>query len=456
MTVWTRVDPSAGERSRAGSAREVTTLAYPVVLTQLSSTAMFVIDSAMVGRLGATELASTGYGGIWLWTALTLFLGTAQGVQTFVAQAHGAGRPRECGSWVWQSLYALLPATLIGIGLFVMLFPWILARLAPSPEMQRLTYEYASSRALGTPAAVGLMTLAGFFRGLGDTRTPLYAGLAANALNVVLDYGLIFGHGGLPALGVQGAGLATAVANWTGVAVLVVAFQRRAIAERFGTRPVHPDLRAVRRFARTSAPIGGQWFLDMASFALFSTLVARMGDVPMAASQGLLALLSLSFMQAIGISMAAATLVGRYVGAGDPEAARRSHHAAVRLGCVLAAGVATLLALWPETLLRAFTDEPEVLALGKPLVRLGAAFQLFDALGIIANGSLRGAGDTRWPFVVQIGLAWGFFLPLAWALGVGLGGGLTGAWLGGTIYVAVLATALLLRFGRGSWQEIKI
>jgi len=441
-------------RPRGGVA-ELSRLAYPVVLSHLSASATHVVDSAMVGRLGATELAAVGYGGVWLWTALTLFMGAATGVQTFVAQADGAGDTRACGRWTWQGLHAVVPLTVAGIALFVAVFPALLAWLGPSPDLQAHAVTYVRWRALGAAGLAVSMVLSAFFRGLGDTTTPLVAALLSAALNVVLDYGLIFGELGLPAWGVKGAGAATAAAEWTGALVLWVAFRRRRLA-RYGTGAVAPDRRDVARFLRTSLPVGGQWWIETASFALFSTLVARMGDASMAASQALVALLSLSFMQAVGIGMASATLVGRYVGARDPDAAARSHRTALGLACVLATAVAALLLAVPERLVGLFSTDPEVLRLGVPLVRVGALLQVFDALNIVASGSLRGAGDTRWPFVAQSCTAWGLGLPLAWLAAVALDGGVLAAWAGLTVSLAVLTGALLARFHGGAWRHIRI
>ena len=435
--------------------REVVTLAYPVVLSTLTASATHVIDSAFVGRLGATELAAVGYGGIWIWTALTLFMGTATGVQTFVAQCDGAGRREQCGAWAWQGLYALAPLTVLGTGIFVWVFPTLLHALGPSPDLQRHAYSYAGWRVLGSLGLVTLMVLSSFFRGLGDTRTPLVAAVVSMLVNVALDYGLIFGRFGLPAWGVAGAGAATAIAEWTGAGVLLLAFRRPTLAA-YHTASVPVDGAEIRRFLRTSLPIGGQWALEMSSFALFSTLVARMGDAAMAASQVLIALLSLSFMQAIGISMASATLVGRYVGARDFTSAERSHHTSMRLGFALAAAIAGLLVGAPGWLLSIFTADAEVVRLGVPLVMLGGLFQAFDAMQIIAQGSLRGAGDTRWPFLMQSALAWGFMLPLAYVISTTFERGLMGAWWACTAYVLVLAVVLLLRFRAGSWRKIEI
>jgi MATE family multidrug resistance protein len=219
---------------------------------------------------------------------------------------------------------------------------------------------------------------------------------------------------------------------------------------------VRADAAAIRRFLRTGAPIGGQWFLDMAAFALFTSLVARMGNASMAATQAMISLLSLSFMQAIGIGLAATTLVGRYKGAGDLAAAERSCRSALQLAVLLAVGIAALFVLAPEALMRMYVDDPEVIALGRPLLALGAAFQLFDALQIVVGGALRGAGDTRWPFLAQTGLAWVVRLPLAWLFAVTLGRGVVGAWYAEFVFILALAAALMLRFRGGAWKSVRI
>ena len=217
-----------------------------------------------------------------------------------------------------------------------------------------------------------------------------------------------------------------------------------------------PDLAAIRRFLRTGAPIGGQWLLDMSAFALFTSLVARMGNASMAATQAMISLLSLSFMQAIGIGLAATTLVGRYKGAEDLASAERSYHSALKLAVLLAAGVASLFLLAPEALMRMYVDDSEVIALGRPLLALGALFQLFDALQIVVGGALRGAGDTRWPFVAQTLLAWAVRLPLAWLFAVTLQGGVVGAWYAEFVFILTLAAALSFRFRSGAWRDVRI
>ena len=456
MTISNQNDPAGAAEPRGGGIREVAVLAAPVIVQQVSATTMMVVDSAMVGRLGATELAAVGFASVWLWTLFALFNGTASGVQTFVSQYDGAGQPRACGTWAWQALYCVVPGALFLACLIAPLATTLLDWLAPSSGLRLAAGEYTLARLPGEVPQAGLMVLTAFFRGTGDTRTPMAVVVLANVCNIVLDYGLIFGTLGLPEMGVEGAGIATALSNVLGITVLFALFQRRKLSLRYATRPVAPDFRSIRRFLRVGIPIGGQWAIGMTSFAFFTTLVARMGDASMAASQAFVMLLCISFMQALGISAAAQTLVGRYVGANAPACVERSFRSSLVLGIGIALGVGLLFVAAPGPLLRIFTDDPAVLALGRPLLAIGAVFQLFDAVAIIAQGSLRGAGDTRWPFAIETVFGWGVFVPLAYTLGVVLEGGLAGAWTGGMISLGCTAAILVWRFRSGAWRRISI
>jgi putative MATE family efflux protein len=267
---------------------------------------------------------------------------------------------------------------------------------------------------------------------------------------------LIFGKLGMPSLGILGAGVASGTAEWVQFIFLFVVFRRARVRAQFATGMIAFDRAAVIRFLRTSMPIGGQWMVEMLSFALFANLVARMGDIQMAASQAMLVLQHMSFMQVFAIATAATTLVGRYRGLGDDAAVVRSHANALGLGVGLAVTVGIGFLLFPEPLLRIFTADPEVLRVGAKLLLVGAIFQTCDAVGVVTSGSLRGAGDTRWPFVVQASLAWALLLPSAYLFGHVLGGGVTGAWLGGVVYLGTLGVVLLIRFRRGAWRSIRI
>ena len=445
-----------GQRDSAGGLQEVFQLAYPVILTQISATGMQIVDSAMVGRLGTAELGAVGFGGIWMWTAISFFMGLTTVVQTFVSQAHGSGKPQECGGWIWQGFYLVVPVTVLASIAVFYLAPMLVEWVGASAPIQGFAIDYLHSRCFGNPGLIAAFVLTSFFRGIGDTRTPLYATIVAVLCNAVLDYGLIFGKLGLPAWGVYGAGFATAISEWILFLTLIFFFTSSLLREKFATSLRAPSLKKIRRLIHTGFPIGGQWLLEMTAFATFSALIVRMGDTPMAASQAFLVLLSVSFMQAFGISTAVSTLVGQYIGSQNFAAAERSYQSGIKLGWVLTLSVALAFILIPGSLMRIFSDDPDILALARPLLFVGAFFQIFDALASIVDGALRGAGDTLWPFVARLCLAWGLWVPLAYGLGVTLEGGLIWAWGGGGIYIAVLCFVLMGRFRSGAWKRIQI
>jgi putative MATE family efflux protein len=456
MSVEARTLTEAHASSR-GDVSEVAKLAYPVVVQTVAETVMQVIDSAMVGRgLGAVGLGAVGFAGLWIWTLFVPFTGTAQGIQAFVSREDGAGTPQLAGRWIWQAIWLLVPAMALWMVVVAFLFPLLVHAIGPSPELAAAGIAFGWARLPGGPAVVVNFALSSFFRGIGDTRTPLVASLFGIATNLVLAYGLIFGRLGMPEIGIVGAGIAQSAASYVIATAMLVAALRSKVRARYDTAPCRPERESMLRFARTSAPIGGQWLLDMTTFSIFGSIVAKMGDASIAASQTMLQLLALSFMQMVAIALSCGTLVGRYIGAGDFEAAERSYRSGQYLGLALTALIAGLFFAVPEQLLSIFSSDPAMLDIGRPLLRLGAFFQVVDAVGIIAGGSLRGAGDTRWPFAVQTSLAWLWRLPAVYIGAVWLQGGVFGAWVGELSYVFVLGMALVLRFRAGHWRSVRI
>ena len=426
---------------------QVASLACPVVLQSLSETVMHVIDSAMLGRLGPTALAAAGFSGTWIWTLLVPFAGLATGVQMFVSRDAGAKRRADCGGWVWHAFWLGVPTIVLWSVLIACFLSPLLALVGTEAELHRLAVDYGLARLLGAPAVVAEFALCAFFLGIGDTRTPLRAAVIGVLVNLLLAWLFVFGHCGLPQLGVAGAGIAQSIGSYVMVAVMLRTFLRPPLRVRYATAPCRPDRAAIERFVSTSAPIGGQWLLDMLAFAVFSSIVAKLGETAMAASQAMLQLLALSYMQATAVGSAGATLIARQLGAGDLEAAMRSHRAAVLLALGFGLLVALLFLSVPEALLGLFTSDREVLSLARPLLALGALFQLAEAVGNVAGGSLRGAGDTRRPFLLHACLAWLVRVPAVYLGSIVLEGGVLGAWLGELAYATLLGVLLMRRFG---------
>jgi MATE family multidrug resistance protein len=439
-----------------GSYGEVWHIAYPAVLTMISQTVMSFTDAAMVGRLGAVELAGVGIAGTLVWGLYSFFNGLINGVNTFVAQDYGAKRFSRIGPMTWQGIYfALISGVLL---LVLSNFSGDLLRLmGPAQEVQRVGSNYLRIRMQGGLFITMWMCFSAFLRGLGDTRTPLKITLVANVLNIVGDYLLIFGKLGLPRLETEGAAIATITANGVGAVLFFLAFILHKNAADYSTRSGwRPDTAEMKRLARIGLPIGLQWFLDMGSFIIFSALIGRIGTVQLAANEVTIRLMSLSFLPLVGVSIAATTLVGQYIGRGEPEYARRSGHSAIKLGLVYTTFIAITFLAFSDKLVALINSDPDVVRIGSRIIRLAAVFQMFDGVGIISNGCLRGAGDTRWAMFIGVGYAWFLFLPMAYIGGFLLDGGAFGAWAGATVYISALGLTFYLRFRSGKWQSIKI
>ena len=446
----------AFEDHQKGSYSEVWHIAYPAVLTMISQTVMSFTDAAMVGRLGAVELAGVGLAGTLVWGLYAFFNGLVNGVNTFVAQDYGAKRYSRIGRMTWQGIYfALISGAIL---LVLSNFSGGLFRLmGPAQDVQAVGSTYLRIRMQGGLFIILWMCFSSFLRGLGDTRTPLKITVVANVINIVGDYLLIFGKLGLPRLETEGAAIATITANGVGAVLFFLAFIHSRNASAYSTRSDwRPHVAEMKRLARVGLPVGLQWFLDMGSFIIFSALIGRIGTMQLAANEATIRLLSLSFLPLFGVSIAATTLVGQYIGREEPRYACRSGNSAIRLGLIYTSFIALVFLVFPDKLVSVINSDPDGVRIGSRIVRLMAVFQLFDGVGIISNGCLRGAGDTRWAMFIGIGYAWFLFLPMAYIGGFIMKGGAFGAWGGATVYIIALGLTFYLRFRSGKWQSIKI
>ncbi len=439
-----------------GNYRQVWVLAYPAILTMMSQTMMSLADTLMVGRLGTAQLAAVGLAGTLVWCIYSFFNGTVSSVNTYVAQYYGAKEFKRCAVSTWQGLYLSLffGIILAVIGYWSELF---FDLMGPSLQVRHLGVSYTRIRMAGGGFLVAYLTLSCFFRGIGNTKTPMKVVIVANVINVLFDYLLIFGKYGFPRLEVQGAAIATVFANFVAASLLLAIFLSRRHAEVFASRRnTRPFWSETRRLLRVGLPMGVQFFLDMGSFLLFSAMIGRMGDEQLAAHNVSIRLLSLSFLPAFGISIASTSLVGQYIGSKQPKRAILSGYTALKLGLAYSIFIAALFLILRKPLVSVFDDNPRVLFFGSRILLLAAVFQIFDCLGIISSGALRGAGDTRWPMVVGVSYAWMLFVPLILLFGYVLKWGVVGAWVGASIYIIAFGLTLLWRFWSKKWLQIKI
>jgi len=434
----------------AGSVREVAALAAPAVVSLLSVTLMWTADTFFIGRVGTAEQGGVGLAGTVAWTFLVFFVGVLNAVQIFVAQHVGARSPRGAGEMTWQGIYLGLAAAIPIMGLSF-LAERLIAALHVDAAVAPHAAVYLRIRLLGAAGVFLAATCENYLRGVGDTRSPMVVTFVANALNIVLDYLLIFGHWGLPVLGVAGAAWATIASGFLQAVALFALFERRARRDGHLVRAIEPARReSLGRLLKVGMPVGLQWLLDMGSWTVFTLVVAQISAVQAAAHQVALSVLHFSFMPGYGISVAATTLVGQYLGAGDRAAALRAARSALRLALSFMGAMGIAFFFLRYTFIAAFNPDPAVIALGGRLLLFAALFQIFDATNMVLSGVLRGAGDTHYPMVATIIVSWAVFVPLVWLLSLHLGHGAAGGWFAAVIGLGSLALVLRHRYvGRG-------
>ena len=276
--------------------------------------------------------------------------------------------------------------------------------------------------------------------------------IVANAINLVADWALIFGHLGAPEMGVRGAALATTIVRWA-MLFAMTAWMCLPRYRRYQLTPQLPSRTRVIQILRLGLPIGAQISVEIGVFNAVAVLIGWLGAVALGAHAITMSIASLAFMVPLGVSIAASIRVGQALGRGSPAAAAAAGRAALVVGTGFMVVTATTMALIPETLARLFTADQAVIALAVGLIQVAAVFQIFDGAQVVGCGCLRGTGDTRTPLLANLVAHWCVGLPLGYYLTFYTDFGARGLWAGLTVGLALVSVALMGRFLRGSWQS---
>jgi multidrug resistance protein, MATE family len=444
-----------GLRTELGS---LVRLALPLAVAQGGQALMGVVDTAIVGRAGALQLAGTGLGNA-LFIALAIFgMGVMHGLDPLVSQAVGAGDLARARRALWQGVWlACGLAALLAVP--SALAPGVLVPLGIEPQVARVASRYLLWRLPGLPFFLSFFAARAYLQALGSARPMVIATAAANLANVPLDVLLVFGGASLPwplaavpAMGAGGAALATSIVSALQLAILSRAV--RAVPVPGGAVPRRAEPRELARAVRLGLPIGLHMGAEVGFFALVGFLAARLGAIPLAAHQLALSMASLTFTVAVGFGNAGSVRVGWAVGARDRKGARRAGLAAFGAGAAFMSIAALALFLFPGAIARLMTDDPAVVAAAVPLLRVAAVFQISDGVQGVGAGVLRGAGETRFTFAANMAGHWALGFPAAVLLGLSAGLGVTGLWWGFVLGLSAVGGALLVRFLRVSSREI--
>ncbi|HEY3368741.1 MAG TPA: MATE family efflux transporter [Symbiobacteriaceae bacterium] len=431
-------------------------LAWPVIAEQLLSTLANMVDTVLVGRLGAVFVAAAGLTQLPHWLMLGLFMGLGVGVNALVARFQGAGELEQIESATRAGFWLGLSVSTVACALLYAYAPAILRVLGAEPDVAPIGAMLLRLLVPGMVAIFWMMVMTAALRATGDTRTSMLINLGINLLNGVLAYSLIYGHFGAPALGIRGAGIATSTARILGATVLLVVLLRRKSGARIDWRKLlHINWDLLRRILRVGSVSSSERMFSTLIFIGYARMVATLGTVAFAAHTITISAENVSWMLSSGFSMATAAMVGQRLGARRVDEAE----AVIREATVLSVSLLSLLGLMfillPGPYLAIFTRDRSVQLLGASALRIAGFTEACTAWVLTLNGALSGAGDTRPLFFVSMG-GGVVRLSLAALLIFGLGLGLQGAWLAAGADWVIRSVLIWLRYRSGAWKSVTV
>lgn len=444
---------TAGVAANQTLERELVSLAWPIAMAMLGETAMGLVDTKLVGGLGADALGGVGIAATIMYLFYSLVFGLMRGVKVRTAHAVGEGRSDDA--------FAYAKAGGV-IGFAVGLAVAVICRdVSPAlrfvgidPSVIPFARDFCAAVTLGAPATCALAAFIQHRQGVGDARTTMVVGIGGNVFNAALAWALIYGHAGLPALGVRGGGYATSLTELFELVVMVGLLYRceRRRKRSGGVTNALSLPRAAREVASLGVPTGIQFGAEMLAFTTFTAVLGGIGKSEIASHQIALAVIRVSFLPGVAIAEAASVMVGRALGRKALGEADVATKAALKLAVGFMALCGIAFATCGGPLARSFTSDPEVLVIVRRLLLVAALFQVLDAVNIVLRGALRGAKDVRVVAFIGVGVVWTCVPTAAFVFGKHLGLGAIGGWLGFVLETTIAATLFWRRWSKGSWR----
>ena len=437
-------------------------LAWPLAGAEVLSLSMVFVDTIVVAGLGSAALAAMAMASALVTTLAVLCIGMISPVSALISQAVGAGRPQDVGRTMHRALFLTL--ILASFSVAVCFFSdQILLAFRQDATLVPQARSFLLALSWGIPAGLLYQTLRQMTEGVSDTGPSVLVAGCAAILNAVLDYGLVYGHFGLPRLELFGAGLGTAICNW-GMLLAMLAYihlnpRYRIYALGASWRqkenpicPIAQDGHSMAEILRVGLPLSGSLLAEMAFFCGATLIMGAMGVTQLASHQIAINAASFAFMVPLGLSFAVAIRVSRARGALDDAGVRRAGEAGVFLTAITQTITGGAFLCLPWTIAHIYTRDPSLLTLAVPLLRIAGLFQWFDGFQVVGMGMLRGMLDTRLPFLATVVSYWLVGMPCAWFLAFKLGLGPAGVWYG---MVAGLGVAALLLQARFWWMSAR-
>lgn len=449
------------EITSPGGLREMLAISAPMVASHACETILIFTDRLFLSRIGPEPMNAALAGGLTSFMVMTFFIGLIGYTTALVAQYLGAGRKQHCALVVTQALLLVIPATLVIFAcrpLIHHLFS-IMDIAASQRQQQQLYFDILL---YGTPLVLLRTALSGFFSGLGRTRIVMLSALIAMVVNVCANYILIFGHFGMPALGLRGAAYGTLFGSFCALLVLMLAYLRKSNRLEFSIATGWAYQRDImRKLLRYGSPAGAEMFLNLLAFTLIILIFHSHGAVTATAVTIVFSWDMVSFVPLLGIQIGVVSLVGRYMGAGQPEIAERAAFSGLKMAWIYSSLILLLFVIFPRQLVAVFqpAQPSELFFLAMPLavdmLRLAALYVLADATMVVFSGALRGAGDTLWAMGLSVTMHW-LLVPVVLICIRVLNFSPLIAWVAFIVFFLISSGLFYLRFRYGHWKTLVI
>jgi len=420
-------------------------LGLPIVLTQFIQVSNTTVAVLMMGRVGALELAALGLGGSFMIFVFLVCLGIMMSLSPTIAQHFGAGRDQQIKESFQQGLWLAL---LTGVAAFLLLrqMDHLMLWIGIDANVVPLVQRYLALAAWSMPATCLYMALRFLCEATGHSKPMLVINVATLPIVVAGNWAFIFGHLGMPAMGVEGAAanlILVMSLNALGM-LLYVVMSRRYRARELWHSFSRPGAGLI-ALLKLGIPIAGTLILDTSFFTAIALMMGKIGHVWLAAHQVAINYATVAFMIPVSLSSATMARVGQAIGQNNPWLARARGVLGISCALLLVVPSILIIFIFPEWVAGLYTDDAEVVMAAVPLLFAAAFLQIFDATYITAQGALRGLKDVNGPLMISFSF-WAVGLPAAWGLGWGLNWGAPGLWWGMIAGVAATAVLLIWRF----------
>ena len=457
--------------------KEVMLLAFPVILSNISRVFMHITDTAMVGHLGKNPLVAVAMSGMMIWIAISVGIGFRIATQSVVARRLGEENFSDCGTALRNAQFMSLLFT-APLSFLVYYFSDYIALLFLSdPDVIPICIDYLSMVSFSIYFSVSAFIFQGFYTGIEKTKVLMYVTIISNLLNIYLNAALIYGYENIylffdshgmswasilwrwydfQELGVKGAAIATLLSSILMMISYFLYLFSNEVKAKYQVFKLNLNFKMMKKQFVLGYPQSISEIVLNSAFISFYKIMGLIGTTQLAATQVVFAVAHASFLPAVGVGQACATLVGKYLGKKRVDKASQSMVEGLRGSFMIMGTMGLIFIFFPGYIVPLFTKDIEVIQLGVKILPWVGAIQFIDVFAIMLWFALSGAGDTRFTAYLSIAASWGIFVPLSYLLGITFDLGLAGPWIAFALFLLVEAALIIFRVWQGKWKHIEV